>query len=75
MHQEIFNDLTQLYSGDADGEKSDKTPIGMTLGVVVDTDDPLQMGRLRVFCPALNDNPKKLQHLPWAIYISPFVEV
>lgn len=41
-------------------------------GIVVDTDDPLQMGRLRVFCPALNDDPAKLHHLPWSIYISPF---
>lgn len=46
--------------------------MGVTIGVVVDTDDPLQMGRLRVYCPDLNDDPKKVQHLPWAIYASPF---
>lgn len=72
MYDELFNDLNKTYSGDAKGEKSDITPIGMTLGVVVDTDDPLQMGRLRVFCPSLNDNPKKIHQLPWALYISPF---
>lgn len=44
----------------------------LTTGIVVDTDDPLQMGRLRVFCPALNDSPKKLHHLPWAVYVPPF---
>lgn len=41
-------------------------------GIVVDTDDPLQMGRLRIFCPSLNDDPAKLHHLPWAVYVSPF---
>lgn len=44
----------------------------LTLGLVVNTDDPLEGGRLQVFCPALNDNPKKVMHLPWAAYISPF---
>lgn len=72
MYHDLFEELNKLYSGDGEGETSDITPTGMTLGVVVDTDDPLQMGRLRVFCPALNDNPKKIQHLPWALYISPF---
>ncbi len=45
---------------------------GITIGVVVDTDDPLQMGRLRIFCPSLNDDVKKVQYVPWAIYASPF---
>lgn len=44
----------------------------LTTGIVVDTDDPLEMGRLRIFCPTLNDNPKKIHHLPWAIYVPPF---
>jgi hypothetical protein len=44
----------------------------MTVGFVVDTDDPLQMGRLRVFCPSYNDDPKKLLHLPWCAYVMPF---
>lgn len=39
----------------------------LTLGIVVNTDDDLQQNRLQVFCPALNDNPKKLQQLPWAL--------
>lgn len=45
---------------------------GMTLGVVIDTDDPLQMGRLKIFCPSLNDDPKQLQYVPWSVYASPF---
>lgn len=43
----------------------------ISVGFVVDTDDPLQQGRLRVFCPAYNDDPKKLFHLPWCAYVSP----
>lgn len=45
---------------------------GVTMGIVVETDDPLQMGRLRVFCPALNDDPKQLQYVPWSVYATPF---
>lgn len=43
----------------------------LVTGIVVDTDDPLQNGRLRIYCPTLNDDPAKLHHLPWAVYISP----
>jgi len=43
----------------------------ISIGVVVDTDDPLQQGRLRVFCPSYNDDPKKLLHLPLCSYVSP----
>lgn len=44
----------------------------LTLGMVVGTDDPMQEGRLQIFCPAYNDSPKKVQQLPWAAYIMPF---
>lgn len=64
----IFNNLTLNKSGDTHALAN----LGCTLGVVVDTDDPLQMGRLRIYCPELNDDPKKVQHLPWASYVSPF---
>jgi hypothetical protein len=43
----------------------------ISIGFVVDTDDPLQQGRIRVFCPAYNDDPKKILHLPWCVYVSP----
>ncbi len=43
----------------------------ISLGIVVDADDPLEQGRLRVFCPSYNDDPKKLLHLQWAAYVSP----
>lgn len=45
----------------------------ITTGTVVDTNDPQQMGRCRVYCPALGDSPEtQYVDLPWAIYVSPF---
>lgn len=49
-----------------------------TIGTVVDTADPQEMGRLRVLCPALNDTEQRtlkeddLNKIPWASYMSPF---
>lgn len=45
---------------------------GLTLGVVVSGDDPLQQGRLQVFCPSLGDDPDKPAALPWCAYVMPF---
>lgn len=44
----------------------------LCIGIVVDTDDPLEQGRLRVWCPDLNDSPKKVLHIPWASYVTPY---
>ena len=48
----------------------------LTVGFVVDTDDPQQMGRLRVLCPALNDpqltDDYDINNIPWASYCSSF---
>lgn len=44
----------------------------MTLGIVKDTDDPSQMGRLRVYCPSIDTDSYEIEDLPWATYISPF---
>jgi hypothetical protein len=66
--QRLFNDLTI----DGRGDNFPLANTGSYIGEVVDTDDPMQMGRLRVYCGALNDDPKKVQHLPWAVYVSPF---
>lgn len=41
-------------------------------GVVVDTSDPQQMGRLRVWCPAVDGEGIDVETLPWARYVSPF---
>lgn len=46
---------------------------GVTVGTVVDTNDPQQNGRIRVVCPALNDRfDSKINEIPWAMYMSPF---
>lgn len=44
----------------------------LTLGEVVDTNDPQQMGRVRVACPYFGDNNDTLiKNIPWALPISP----
>ena len=45
----------------------------ITLGTVISTYDPHQMGRLKVACTALGDDPNDLtgEDLPWAMYLSP----
>lgn len=45
----------------------------VTIGYVVDTNDPRQMGRVRALCSAWGDTPDtKVKDLPWAMYVSPF---
>lgn len=66
----LFKERYKSFS--VGGGSDSALPAGLTIGMVVSTDDPLEMGRLQVFCPALNDNPKKILHLPWCTYISPF---
>jgi hypothetical protein len=41
-------------------------------GVVVDTSDPQQMGRVKVWCPAIDGDAPNYDSLPWAIYTSQF---
>lgn len=48
----------------------------VTMGTVVDVNDPSQMGRVRVVCPTLGeDMTTPINDLPWAIYVSPFAGV
>lgn len=70
--KQMFAGLQDIFDVDGKGDTNANANISLTVGVVVDTDDPLQEGRLRVFCPSYNDSPEKLQHLPWAAYVSPF---
>lgn len=45
----------------------------VTIGTVVDTNDPQNMGRLRVICAQWGDTwNSEVENLPWAIYMSPF---
>lgn len=45
----------------------------ITFGTVMDTNDPQQMGRLKIMCPGLGDDNNDLNatNLPWASYVSP----
>lgn len=42
------------------------------IGRIVDTNDPLQMGRVRVFVPTLDHPSEKIETIPFAMYASPF---
>ena len=44
---------------------------GLMEGVVVDTNDPQQMGRIKVWVPAIDGDRYDIEHLPWAKYMSP----
>lgn len=41
-------------------------------GVVVDTSDPQQMGRIKVWCPSIDGQNYSVQNLPWVAYLTPF---
>lgn len=62
--------LEQLWSprGPLNGGALPTMPV---TGIVVSADDPLNNGRLRVFCPALHDDPRNPESIPWALYVSP----
>ena len=68
----LFKERYKSLTADGRGDNESANTRSLTLGMVVNTDDPLEQGRLQVFCPSLNDNPKKIQHLPWCAYITPF---
>lgn len=68
----FFDDFWKLQGIDNAGENYAKFLIYPSVGIVINTDDPLQMGRVQVFCPAYGDNPKKMLHLPWCAYASAF---
>jgi len=40
-------------------------------GVVVDTNDPQQMGRVKIWVPAIDGDLYDIVNLPWATYVSP----
>lgn len=48
----------------------------LTLGEVVDTNDPQQMGRVRVMCPYLGEDENTIiEDIPWATPISPLAGI
>lgn len=65
----LYGHITKLQ--EAEGSKNLNQ--GITIGEVIDTNDPQQMGRLRVYCPALGDSDSSpITNIPWAMYAAPF---
>ena len=44
----------------------------ITDGIVKDTEDPQQNGRLKIWCPSLDGENVDIDFLPWAEYATPF---
>jgi hypothetical protein len=44
-------------------------------GIVMDTNDPLQMGRIKIWVPALDSEHYAIENLPWAEYASPLAGI
>jgi hypothetical protein len=63
------------YGAISDANRSvdfDEHRLVFSVGRVVDTNDPTQMGRLRVYVPGLDHPECLVGDIPWAIYCSPF---
>lgn len=55
------------------GAQPSDTVQTVTVGIVVDTNDPQEMGRVRAVCPQWGDSLQTpVENLPWAVYLSPF---
>lgn len=67
----MYESITkQIFQHSATDTRSMTT---VTIGTVVDTNDPQQMGRIRVVCPQWGDSwQHNYENMPWAIYVSPF---
>ncbi len=50
----------------------DERKLTISIGRVVDTNDPMQMGRVRAYVAGLDRNTNKVGDIPFAIYCSPF---
>lgn len=59
-----------------EGYNAGRSSTTITVGIVVDSNDPQQMGRLRVVCAEMGDtDTKEVSNVPWAMYASPFAGV
>lgn len=66
--------MVDLYAkSQTDGEYLDNAVSFIMSGVVLATDDPDQMGRVRVWIPALDGAVYDIANIPWADYASPFM--
>ncbi len=67
--------MSSLYGAiDATNRSTDHDERKLTISVgrVVDTNDPMQMGRVRVYVAGLDRNLANVGDIPFAIYCSPF---
>ena len=64
--------MSSLYGAmdDLSSDHDDKR-LTISVGRIVDTNDPLQMGRVRVFIPGLDRDSLRVIEVPFAIYCSP----
>lgn len=66
----LFTKQLDIFTQGADTKDSIDT---MTIGIVVDTNDPQQMGRVRVVCNQWGDSfDTDIENVPWALYCTPF---
>lgn len=67
--------MSSLYNAIDSGNKGgdlDERKLTISVGRVVDTNDPMQMGRIRVFVAGLDSTTNTVRDIPFAIYCSPF---
>lgn len=66
----MFSEQRDLYERGAAPQQHQMT---ITIGTVIDTNDPQQMGRIRVSCPQWGDSlGSNVEDVPWAIFMTPF---
>lgn len=41
-------------------------------GIVIDTSDPTEQGRIKIWVPSIDGDNYKIENIPWATYVSPF---
>ena len=58
-------------------DSAGETPLsyGITTGEVIDSNDPEQKGRIKIYCPAYGDIRAQADHIPWASYCAPFAGI
>lgn len=66
----MFTAQREIFSRGGESSESSTT---ITVGIVVDTNDPQQMGRVRAVCTQWGDSMNAyVEDLPWALYCTPF---
>ena len=53
-------------------QKGNSQAFYTTIGIVEDTNDPAQMGRIRVYCPSIDNEDHTVDDLPWTLYATPY---